>query len=139
MNRSVVLFAIAGIIIETLAILSFICIAKTEFVIFGKQLVATIFLVFMSIFLAILVRLFPIKPLIISGAIFAIGSGIIIQMLGFYFFPGLVKDVVLISFDNLWRFGIVVALHFCCYMIGVFVMIILRNIIVNKTVFNIKK
>jgi len=132
MKRRIILFAIVVVILEALAILSFICIAKTEIATLGKQIVITFFLISMCVLLAILVRLFSIRPLIVIGVIFAIGSGMVIQMLGFYFFPGLIKDVVITSFDNLWRIGVIVMLHFFCYLIGVFTMIILRNIIGSK-------
>ena len=136
MNRKIILFAIAGITIEALSVLCFICVAKTEFAILGKQIFATIFLVSMSAFLVISVRSFPIKSLITLGVVFAIGSGIVIQGFGF-FFPGLIKDVYLISFENLWRIGTVIVLHFCCYITGIFVIIALRNIISNNRTINI--
>jgi len=127
-ERKIILFAIIGITIEVLAILGFVYIAQTELAIYGKKIVVTIFLVLMCTFFAVLARLFSTKSLMMLGAIFAIGSGIVIQVLGFYFFPGLSKDVVLLSFENLWRMGIIVALHFCCYMIGIFAAITLQKI-----------
>jgi hypothetical protein len=129
MNRKILFATMVGIAIETLAILSFIGIAKTTFAVLGEQILAAVSLAALVIFLIVLSRSFSIKLLFLLAAFFAVGAASVLQILGHTFFPGLVKDMDLLSWENLQIAVILTLLVFCCYVLGILMIVALRNMI----------
>jgi hypothetical protein len=128
-TRRILVSAIAGIAIEILGILGYITIAKTTFATQGKQILAAVILAVLVLFLLILARMFSVKSLVLLAAFFAIGAAIVVQILGHAFFPGLVKDIDLLSWENLKMAVMVTFLVFCFYILGILLIVAVRNVI----------
>jgi hypothetical protein len=127
MMRKFFFFLVMGIVIETLAVLSFVGIAGTAFSVPGKQITVAVFLIAIIVLLVVSVRLFSLRLLVLLSAFLAIGATCVYQILGFAFFPGLVKDIASLSLEHFKTAGIVTLVIFCCYMGGIFVIVALRR------------
>ena len=112
-----------GILIEVVAVLSFIGIAKTSWDFPGKQVVIIMALIAIIVFFIVAVARLSIRELFYLSAFLTIGIICIYQVLGFSFFPGIVKDVVPFSWEHLSNIGFVTLLVFCGHM-GIVILII---------------
>lgn len=107
---------IEGILIEVVALLSFIGIAKTSWDFPGKQVVIIMALIAIIALLMVAVARLSIRELFYLSAFLTISIVCIYQILGFFFFPGIVKDVVPFSWEHLTNIGLVTVLVFCSHM-----------------------
>jgi hypothetical protein len=98
-------FLTIGILIEAVAILIFIGISKTTLAVLGKQVTIIASLIVIIIFLIAAVKIFAIRELLLLSTFLTIGAIVIQQILGYVFFPGIVKDIKPFSLDHVVRIG----------------------------------
>jgi hypothetical protein len=134
MIRQLLFFGAMGVALETLAILSYVGVARTSFSVPGKQIVAGIFLTAIIALLIVSARIFSLKHLVFLSTCFAVGVASLYQILGFALFSGMVKDIAFLSWDNLKIVGVLMLLILFCHMCGIFVIITLRNLMKNRAV-----
>jgi hypothetical protein len=118
-----------GILVELFAILGLIYIAKTTLADPGKQITIAIFLVVSITLLVIAVKSLSFKDAILFAFYLSIGFVGVYEMLGFAFFPGLVKDAMLFSLENFCAMGIMMILVFCGYMGGIFLILAIKKLL----------
>lgn len=117
-----------GILIEAVAILIFIGISKTTLAVLGKQVTIITSLIVIIAFLIVAVKIFAIRELILLSFFLTIGAVVIHQILGYVFFPGIVKDITPFSLDHIVRIGISFALVLCSYVGTIFLIVGIKKI-----------
>jgi uncharacterized membrane protein len=90
-----------GILIELVSLLAFIGIAQSSFADPGKDITYVVFVAAMAALLFVAVIKLPVRQLFWLALFLALGCYLIQVILGFLFFPGLVKDLVFFSLDHL--------------------------------------
>jgi hypothetical protein len=91
--KALVRFAIVGILLETISVLGFIVIGKTDLADPGKYLVVAAFACAMIAFLVLSVMRLSMKDLVWLPIALSVGLVVVLQVLGYTFFPGLVKGI----------------------------------------------
>ena len=103
---SYVKWTLIGIATECVAFLSFIFVARTPWGSWGKFVCIVIFFCSTLAFLGYVARSMEPKELIRMGAHIGAGVVIFIQIVGFSFFPGIIKDATFLSLFHLELIGI---------------------------------
>lgn len=127
--RTLVRLTILGLVIEAVAILSFIGIARTGIASPGKQVTVIIFSIAIIGLLVMGVWTLSFKGLILFSVFLTIGFIGIYQTLGFAFFPGLVKDIMPLSLEYAKTTGTLTLVIFIGYISSVFVILAIKKIL----------
>ena len=90
-----------GIAIEFVSLLAFIGIAQSRFADPGKDITYVVFFAAMTALLFAAVMKLPVRQLFWLAFFLALGCHLVQVILGFLFFPGLVKDLAFFSLDHL--------------------------------------
>ena len=125
---TLVRFTILGLLIEVVAILSFIGIARVALASPGKQITIIVFLILIIVLLVWAVRILSLKELVLFAVFLTIGFMAIYQILGFAFFPGLVKDIIPLSSEHLRTTGTLTIIVFAGYIGCIFVILAIKKI-----------
>lgn len=91
--KALVRFSIVGIIIETISVLGFIVIGKTALADPGKYLVVAACACAMIAFLILAVMRLSMKALVWLPIALSVGLTVVLQVLGYALFPGLVQGI----------------------------------------------
>jgi hypothetical protein len=121
-------YTIFGLLIEVAAILSFIGIARTALAFPGKQIIIVVFLIAIIALLFMAMRLLSFRNLMLLAAFLTIGFIATYQMLGFAFFPGLVKDIAPLSLEHLRTTGTIAILVFFGYIACIVAILAIKKI-----------
>jgi len=90
-----------GILIELISLLAFIGIAHSSFANPGKDITYVVFFAAMAALLFVAVIKLSVRQLSLLAFFLSLGCELIQEILGFLFFPGLVKDLAFFSLDHL--------------------------------------
>jgi hypothetical protein len=118
-----------GLLIQVVALLSFIAIAKTGLAFPGKTITWSVFLVAMLVYLIEAVELLSVRELVFLAVSLSVGSTTVHQVLGFAFFPGLVKEVPLLSMQHLRAIGNETIFFLVCNVAGIMISAVVRRVL----------
>jgi len=90
-----------GLLIELVSLLAFIGVAQSSFADPGKDIAYVVFFAAIAALLFAAVMKLPVRQLFWLALFLALGCHLVQVILGFLFFPGLVKDLAFFSLDHL--------------------------------------
>jgi hypothetical protein len=117
---TLILFVVAGLIVDVLGVVGFAAIAGTGLAVPGKTVVAVLYCLATVALLSVAESRLQVGRLIVFAGLMAVGMVAVYQALGFWRFSGLVKDVEPFSSDHLRISLIVMALAFLGYLGAIF-------------------
>lgn len=119
----------AGFIIQLTGLSAFILIARSGWASPGKQLVIVIVFILMTVLLAFANKPYVLQRSVILSALLALAYLVGYYVLGATLFPGLMKDLSILSVEDLQAVGSVFGTLFVLYVAGSAVLGLLQNAI----------
>lgn len=102
--RNLLKYLVIAFLIECFCLVGFVLVSKTSFANIGKYLFLILFVMAVAVVLAAATRILSMKKLFLLTIFLTISYALFYDILGFLLFPGLVKDIILFSFDHLIGF-----------------------------------
>ena len=127
--KALVQLTALGLLIWVVGLLSFIGIAKTDFAVPGKYITLGVFLIAMVQYLIAATELLSVWELVLLAVFLSVGSATIHNVLGFAFFPGLVKDVPPLSLHHFRGIGNEMMFLLVCYTGGILVSVGIKRVL----------
>lgn len=127
--KKIILLTFIGAFIDIVSIILFIHFSNQNYSELTKEFVI-IFFVLSKIILVFMANIFfTLKSKIALSFLLALVSVVVYEIIGFVFFKGLVKDLILFSFAHIYATIIFFAFMSFCYLILMATMGFVRNLI----------
>jgi hypothetical protein len=124
-------YSILTIIVGLFFFLTFILISKVDFTT-GKQLVIIFFIISSILLSWVFVQSIKIKAIFKSTFFVSIFLGIGFSILGYIFFPGIVKDIRFLSTHYIQNISIIIILLWVYHLLVFLILFIIRKNIIKR-------
>lgn len=122
-------YILIGIAIEAVGLLGFILLSKLPGSNLTKPTILILSVVSVAALLWVAARSLPFRSLVAIATGWTAGFIVVIQVLGFLFFPGLVKDVHFLSGAHLEAILALLALVYLAHIAGTVIVILIQSFI----------
>ena len=121
-------FFFGGIFLQLLGTIMFIEVSGTTFGSLGKPCVIVIFVIATSILLIRAAKIYSQKTMFLLAALLATSTVFMHQLLGFFLFPGLLKDMSFLSREHIILTVLVFVFAFLLYVAGSLLAIVIAKL-----------